>query len=227
MPRLSAPVGPVILASASPRRQELLSRLGLSFRVAPAALDEAALVRDMSAGPEMAEALARAKAEVTSGPPDAVIVAADTLVVLDGSALGKPRDASEAAAMLRALRGRDHQVITGVAVRTAGPSPARCGHAISTVVMRSYAKEELRAYVASGDPLDKAGAYAIQHTGFHPVDRMDGCYWNVVGLPLCVLSRLLAEVGMTAIAPGGATVGGRCSLCAPEGPCPAPPVGGW
>ncbi|MBI4497970.1 MAG: septum formation protein Maf [Chloroflexi bacterium] len=215
----------VVLASASPRRRELLACLGLPFQIAPAAVDEAALLRGAPATPETAEALARAKAQAAAAPPGAVVIAADTLVVRDGTILGKPRDPEEAAAMLHTLRGRAHQVMTGVAVRLAGTQGAQSGHAVSAVTMRPYAEAEIQAYVASGDPLDKAGAYAIQHPVFRPVARLEGCYWNVVGLPLCLLGRLLAAVGVPCLPAAGPVGGDRCTLCAPGGPCPAPPVG--
>ena len=218
--------GALVLASASPRRRELLSCLGLPFTVAPADVDEDALLRELPAGPDLAETLAGSKAEAVTGAPGTVIIGADTLVIRDGQALGKPRDAQDAADMLRSLRNRDHQVITGVAVRVVGIPAVRTGHAVSTVTMRPHTDDEIAAYTAGGDPMDKAGAYAIQHAGFHPVARLAGCYWNVVGLPLCVLSRLLAEAGVAVRRDQGEAVADRCALCGPQGRCPAPPVGG-
>lgn len=215
-------ISTIVLASASPRRRELLMRLGLSFSVAPVDMDEGAVLQSMSAGPGPARLLARAKSRLAKAPPAATVIAADTLVILDDVVLGKPEDAAAARAMLRALRDRTHQVITGVAVRPGGSSDTHVGHATSTVMMRPYSDEEIAAYVASGDPLDKAGGYAIQHPGFHPVARLEGCYWNVVGLPLCELSRLLADAGLPDLIPSSAQGRDRCSLCSPDGPCPAP-----
>ncbi len=126
----------------------------------------------------------------------ALIIAADTTVADEGNILGKPADAAEAESMLRRLRGRQHQVYTALAVlRTAD---GRLWHdlGVTDVPMRLYSDEEIQSYVSSGDPLDKAGAYAIQHAGFHPVASLQGCYANVMGLPLCHLTRLLRQVGI-------------------------------
>jgi septum formation protein len=122
-----------------------------------------------------------------------VIVGADSVVVLDGRALGKPRDAADAGRMLAELRGRPHEVISGVALVAA--EGCHRGAVRTRVEMRPYADEEIERYVASGRPLDKAGAYAIQDRAFGPVERIDGCYLNVVGLPLCEVSRGLRALG--------------------------------
>jgi septum formation protein len=114
-------------------------------------------------------------------------------VVLDGVPLGKPADAAEARQMLVALRGRAHQVVTGVAVVRRGEDIALTGHACTDILMRDYGDDEIEAYIAGGDPLDKAGGYAIQHPGFRPVERIEGCYCNVVGLPLWTVRGLLAR----------------------------------
>jgi MAF protein len=114
--------------------------------------------------------------------------------MLDGAILGKPRDEAEAIDMLRRLRGRQHDVITAVAVIRNGRSVV--DHVTTKVTMRNYTEDEIAAYVASGDPMDKAGAYAVQNTAFAPVSGYDGCYLNVVGLPLCRLARLLRELGV-------------------------------
>jgi septum formation protein len=120
-----------------------------------------------------------------------VIIACDTVVALDGEVLGKPRDASEAIDMLRRLRGRSHTVYSGVTLLEFVTGRTSTDVAKTQLVMRTYTDTEMATYVASGDPLDKAGAYAIQHPGFHPVARYQGCYANVVGLPLCHLTRCL------------------------------------
>jgi septum formation protein len=193
-------VSPLILASASPRRRTLLGALGVPFDVRVADVEEV-FVPGTPAGEE-AERLAMAKAEACSrsldGPNEALILGADTIVVLDGEPLGKPRDADEARAMLRGLRGRPHEVITGVAMLC--PSGGRTDRATTRVHMRDYTDAEIAAYIATGDPFDKAGAYAIQHTGFAPVERIEGCYCAVMGLPLWTVRRLLA-----ALAPALAT----------------------
>ncbi len=140
---------------------------------------------------EMVRRLSLAKARaVALSYPEGLIVAADTTVVLDGDVLGKPADEAEAIAMLRRLRGRKHTVFSGV---TAYPITEL---AESAVWMRAYTDEQVARYAASGDPLDKAGAYAIQHQSFSPVERIEGCYASVMGLPLCHLVRALAQLGV-------------------------------
>jgi MAF protein len=179
----------LVLASASPRRRDLLADLGFDFDVVPSSVDEGAITR---ARPEaLARALALAKArEITHRHPDAVVLAADTVVVHRGLILGKPVDGAKARAMLDRLRGRGHRVITGVCVVAPGARP-RLAHEVTSVVMRSYLSSEVEASVARGDPFDKAGAYAIQDTAFNPVGSYEGCYCNVVGLPLWTTLRLL------------------------------------
>ncbi len=213
---------PIILASASPRRLELLRRLGLMVTVEAADIDEEAIGGDTPA--EVTARVAAAKAEAVDRP-EAVVIAADTAVVLRGERLGKPRSAEEAEAMLRRLRGRRHHVLTAVAVRAGGHTVV---DVVSTLVcMRRYSDAEIAAYVASGDPMDKAGAYAVQHAGFHPVARIRGCYQNVVGLPLCHLCRrLIAEGIHCPVLPPQLfreDVGGRCPVALfPDGPTRGP-----
>ncbi len=183
------PPAPLVLASASPRRRELLAALGVPFTVRAADVPEP-LVTGIPAA-EQAERLALAKAKAVAGRAGgASALGADTIVVLDGMPLGKPADAEEARDMLRALRGRAHEVVTGVAVVGAA---IHADHAVTRVVMRPYTDAEIEGYVATGDPFDKAGAYAIQHAGFRPVARIDGCYCNVMGLPLWTVRALLAR----------------------------------
>jgi MAF protein len=185
----------VVLASTSPRRQAFLELLGLDFIVDPAEIDEPSPQRVDN--PEaFARALARAKASVMSGRnPGRVVLAADTVVSLDGELLGKPTNDAEATAMLRALRGRAHEVSTGVAV--AGPDGRlRLGGVTTRVTMRPYGYDEIAASVAAGTPFDKAGGYAIQDQDLMPVAHFDGCYCNVVGLPLAVTIRLLEAGGV-------------------------------
>jgi len=187
----------LVLASASPRRRRLLSLLGIPFTVIAAKVDETArededareLVRRLS--------LAKARAVAQTHGLECPIVAADTVVVLDSEVLGKPADPAEALNMLRRLRGREHLVLSGVAVLDPASGRVASELAESVVWLRPYGEEELARYVASGDPLDKAGAYAIQHRDFSPVERVEGCYASVMGLPLCHLVRALRRLGLT------------------------------
>ena len=145
----------------------------------------------------MAVRLSEAKARAVSlAVPGGVIIAADTLVYLDGQVLGKPADGSAAIDTLRSLRGRSHVVFSGMTLID-GRSAWQCTKlAATTVHMRCYSEDEIAAYVSSGDPLDKAGAYAIQYRGFRPVERVEGCYANVMGLPLCHLYKMLRTAGL-------------------------------
>ncbi len=189
-----AATAPFVLASASPRRRELLGALGLVFRIAPADLDEAAIGDGLP--PERAAlAVAAAKTDALA-PGGGVVLAADTMVVLDGRLLGKPASTAEACAMLAALGGRGHEVVTAVVVRT----DAATRHALhtSTVRMRAYGRDEIAAYVAGGGGLDKAGSYGIQDEPFRPVEAIDGCWCNVMGLPLWAAVRLLDRAGCPA-----------------------------
>jgi MAF protein len=188
----------LILASASPRRRELLSLLGLPFAILSAPVDETARAGESPIN--LVQRLSRAKAQAVAATRGrGLILAADTVVVLpdaENRLLGKPADAAEAEGMLRALRDRAHIVYSGVAVLDLTTAQLRQSVAESTVWMRAYTDEELHAYVQSGDPLDKAGAYAIQDPGFQPVARVDGCWASVMGLPLCHVTKLLRELGV-------------------------------
>jgi septum formation protein len=191
----------LILASASPRRRELLERLGLPFEVRPSGIEEP-LAAGVPAS-TLATTLARAKAadiadRLRAAGEAALVLGADTLVVLDGQPLGKPTSQGDARAMLRALRGRSHEVVTAVVVRDADPAGRELTEAVvSQVLMRDYTDDEIAAYVATGEPDDKAGAYAVQGRGRRLVSRVDGCYTNVVGLPLRTTARLLRAFGLT------------------------------
>lgn len=200
-----------ILASSSPRRRELLASLGVDFTIYKPEIDEykrtdetpQAYVERLSI--EKAEAVAGqlAAADQLGGP--ALILAADTVVILaadtigietNGELLEKPRDADDARHMLRRLRGRAHLVVTAITLLRLGHPTKMLTRATSTTVhMRDYADDEIEAYIATGDPFDKAGSYAIQHEGFHPVDHIEGSYSNVVGLPLETLRAALADIG--------------------------------
>lgn len=191
---------PLILASTSPRRRELIVLLGLSFGFLSADVDESPRAGEVPG--ELVRRLSRAKAEIgirNAERSDAVIVAADTVVFLDGSILGKPTDSVDAARMLRRLRGRAHTVYSGLTVAQAARQITQI--ATTTVWMRDYSDAEIAAYVATGDPLDKAAAYAIQHNAFRPVARIDGCHANVMGLPSCHLYRALKAFGLPANEP--------------------------
>ena len=185
---------PLLLASASPRRLELLRALGLEPLVRPADVDET--LRPGEDPHDAAERLARAKAVAVAegAPAGTVVLAADTIVVLDGEALGKPRDGDDARRMLRALRGRAHDVVTGVALSRDGRLVS--GRETTEVLFAPMTDEEVDAYVASGEPSDKAGAYALQGLGGLFVERITGTPSNVIGLPFRLVRRLGAEVGL-------------------------------
>jgi MAF protein len=182
----------VILASNSPRRRQLLHLTGLDFQVRPADVDEAPLEGEYASAYVQRIAASKARAVGVQMTPDALVIAADTTVVDGNQILGKPVDNDDAERMLRQLRGRSHQVYTAIAVLKENELLVECCG--TDVPMREYSEAEMQAYIESGDPLDKAGAYAIQHAGFRPVDHLAGCYANVVGLPLCHLVRTLRKL---------------------------------
>lgn len=188
----------LILASGSPRRRKLLALAGWQFQVVPTNLDESPTMHETPQEYVIRLALEKARSLTGRYSPEAVVLAADTAGILGDEILGKPADTAEATAMLLRLRDRTHQVITGLAAIRAGTDVWRVNWCITEVKMRKYNAAEVEAYVASGDPLDKAGAYAIQHPGFDPVESIEGCYANVVGLPLCHLPALLAPFGLQA-----------------------------
>src|SRR6266850_6996912 len=184
----------LILASASPRRRELLGEICPEFEVVPSEIEE---TLDGGPIPEAVARLAIRKARaVAASAPGAIILAADTVVVVDGMALGKPARHQEARAMLLRLRGREHEVVTGLAVVDARAGREASTTVVSRVLMASYPDATIEAYVASGSPLDKAGGYAIQDLGGRLVDALVGSYSNVVGLPLAATRRLLGEFGV-------------------------------
>ncbi|MFO7624620.1 MAG: Maf family protein [Anaerolineales bacterium] len=187
----------LVLASVSPRRKELMAMGGWQFEVLPAGIDED-LHPDEKPQPYVLR-MAKSKACAVAGlaPRDSLIVGADTTVVdPQGEILAKPQDEKEAVEMLRRLRGRVHQVLTGVVVLQAGRNTIDQDMCVTEVYMRSYSETEMHDYIATGDPYDKAGGYAIQHEEFNPVERIKGCYANVVGLPVCTLARLLEKQGV-------------------------------
>lgn len=185
----------ILLASNSPRRKQLLALAGWPYRIQPAEVDETPLPGEPAEAYVLRLAESKARAAAASAE-DGLVLAADTTVVDAGAILGKPNDADQARAMLRQLRGRTHQVLTALAVLQGCSDRLLTDVCATDVPMRAYTEAEIEAYVASGDPLDKAGAYAIQHTGFHPVASLAGCYANVVGLPLCHLARTLRKLGI-------------------------------
>jgi len=188
----------LILASQSPRRAELLRNAGYSFEVRPAEVDER--VRAGEPALEYVQRLAREKAlaVLATAPAEAVVLGADTTVVLDGECLGKPADAEEAQQMLARLSGRVHQVMTGVCVawRRAGEAcevDAEVDAEVTEVKFAAMSGAEIAAYVATGEPMDKAGAYAIQGVASRWIPRIEGCYFNVVGLPVARVSAMLVR----------------------------------
>ena len=185
----------VILASQSPRRRELLGRMGIDdFLVRPAQGEE---VFEPGLSPaELVEHLSRQKAaEVAAGAsPEDLVIAADTVVSIDGRVLGKPHSQEEAFSMLSTLSGREHTVYTGVTVCQGGVSITE--HEATDVRFRPLTPEEIRSYIATGEPMDKAGAYGIQEYGSLLVEGIQGDYFNVVGLPICRLGRILARFGV-------------------------------
>ena len=184
----------MILASSSPRRRDLLSLLGIDFQVLTSDVDEN--VKPGENPKTYVLRLAQEKARSVSYliGTDQVIIAADTAVVDGNQILGKPVNKEEALTMLRSLRARTHQVLTGLAVWDPEDRKLQEDLCITEVQMRSFQETDMEAYVASGDPLDKAGAYAIQNSSFNPVQRITGCYSNVVGLPLCHLTEILQHL---------------------------------
>jgi septum formation protein len=186
----------LILASASPRRRDLLRRVGIEFTSAPVDVDERARADE---APEVHTLrLAREKARAAArglGGDGTLVLGADTVVADGARILGKPADAAQAREFLQSLRGREHRVITGICLLDTASGRAGTDLAVTRVRMRAYAPEELEAYLVTGDGLDKAGAYAIQHALFRPVESIDGCYANVVGLPVCRVYALLEAAG--------------------------------
>ncbi len=201
----------LILASASPRRRELLARLGVPFEIVHPHVDEGS----PAGRPErIARRLATAKARAVSKKrPDATVLAADTVVAYHSIILGKPADADEARAMLGLLRGRTHRVITSVAVLPRGQRRALIDHAVTSVTMRRYSDAEIAASIARGDPFDKAGAYAIQDQRLAPVARYEGCYCNVVGLPVWTAARLLGRAGLDITGVRASDLLPQCAEC--------------
>jgi septum formation protein len=180
----------IILASDSPRRKELLRQIGIIFKSYPAQIDESALPGET---PEVyAVRVASDKATVASRRiKKGIVIAADTIVVINDRILGKPADEEDAKRMLSMLSGRMHRVITGIAVLDAATGKMVTRTAVTKVWFRILSDKEIKSYVSSGEPLDKAGSYGIQERGALLVERIDGCYFNVVGLPVSLLAEML------------------------------------
>ena len=184
----------LLLASNSPRRRQLLTLADWMFSVSVADTDESQQPNESPADYVLRLAEAKARTVVTQARKDQIILAADTAVIDGSDILGKPKDMAEAVAMLTRLRGHTHQVYTGVALLRVSAGLLLKDLCITDVPMRDYSDEEIQAYVQTGDPLDKAGAYAIQHSDFHPVADMVGCYASVMGLPMCHVVRMMRHL---------------------------------
>ncbi|WP_134686065.1 Maf family protein [Brevibacillus migulae] len=186
---------PVILASSSPRRRELLQGLGIPFTVQSSDVDESTSP-DLSPQ-QIVESLAQRKArEVAKDVNDGLVIGADTIVVLDGKVLGKPRDEADAFQMLQSLQGREHTVYSGVTIVDVKTGREEVSHRSTKVRIRSLTEQEINAYIATKEPMDKAGSYAIQGIGATIVDSIDGDYFTVVGLPLNLLAGMLSRFGV-------------------------------
>lgn len=183
----------VILASSSPRRLQLLQQIGIEAEVHPAAFDELSTGK-MADEVVLANAVGKCQAVCAACGYKVPVIAADTVVVLDGQILGKPKDAADAVRVLTELSGRTHKVLTGVVVSFDGRQLAEVCE--TEVIFRTLTADEIADYVATGEPLDKAGAYGIQGRGAVFVEKINGCYNNVVGLPLTRLHLMLAKLGV-------------------------------
>ncbi|MFA5612125.1 MAG: Maf family protein [Anaerolineaceae bacterium] len=185
----------LILASGSPRRNQMLCLFGIPFTTAPAEIDEQK--RRGESPIEYVERMAFEKGEAREISEDEVVLSADTIVDLEGLVLGKPVDAEDAERTLKLMRGRSHRVYTALSLHLGKDGPILSDVCLTEVYMRAYSDEEIQAYIARGDYKDKAGGYAIQDPEFHPVDRIEGCYANVMGLPLCHVYRLFRRAGIS------------------------------
>lgn len=188
----------IILASQSPRRRELLERMGLPFRIITPDIDER-MERELPPG-ELVAAISAEKAGAVAAQagPGAVVIAADTVVALDGAVLGKPADEEEAFRMLSLLSGNRHQVYTGLTVLRGEQVFSQWEE--TAVTFRPLTAEEIEAYIATGEPMDKAGAYGIQGYGSLLIEGISGDYYNVMGLPVCRLGQILGQLGMDCMA---------------------------
>jgi len=175
----------LVLASQSPRRAEILRQAGIRFVVRAVPVDET--LHSGETPEEYVRRLAEAKARAVPAGPDEIVLGADTTVVVDGEILAKPADASDARRMLTLLSGRRHEVITGICLRRG--EERICDHAVTAVWFAPMSEQEIAEYVASGEPMDKAGAYAVQGAASKFIPRIEGCYYNVMGLPIALVYR--------------------------------------
>lgn len=185
----------IILASASPRRQQILNQIGVNFEVIPSTIDE---VMDYSLKPsQVAISLASQKCEDVAlrSDKECIVIAADTIVVKENKMLGKPKNEQDAFDMLKSLNGQWHEVITGICLHRTSDGKVFRSFESTKVKMGERSEEFLRSYIATGEPFDKAGAYGIQGYGSLIVEKIDGCYFNVMGLPVYKLSLILEELG--------------------------------
>ena len=190
----------LLLASNSPRRKQLLALGNWNFNIVVSDVDESQLADETPKDYVLRLAQAKALAVVEKAHPENIIIGSDTAVVDGNEILGKPKDEEDAVRMLKQLRGHTHQVFTGVAVYRVDDGAMLTELCVTDVPMRNYSDDEIQAYVKTGDPLDKAGAYAIQHPNFQPVESMSGCYASVMGLPMCHVLRTLKKLDVYAIA---------------------------
>ncbi len=190
----------LVLASTSPRRKELLGQLGLRFDIIPSEFDEGTITTADPAQLVRELAIGKARAVLSGLIGETIVIGADTIVLLDGEILGKPCDEAAARAMLASLAGRTHRVLTGVALIHLPDGREVVDHTETAVTMRPLTPGQIDAYVASGEPMDKAGAYAVQGLGSVLVERLEGDYFTVVGLPLPRLARLLEDFGLNVLA---------------------------
>lgn len=182
----------IILASASPRRKKLLEGIEIDFKVVPSEIDESKIKLDTPI--QLVRRLSYLKAQDVASKEDGIIIAADTVVSLEGNILEKPKDSNEAYQMLNKLSGKTHQVITGIAIINQDNS--LIDHQATEVTFKHLTQEEIREYITTGEPLDKAGAYGIQGKGALFVKEIKGCFYNVVGLSLFKLAKMLKELGV-------------------------------
>ena len=190
----------LLLASNSPRRKQLLALGNWNFNIVVSDVDESQLADETPTDYVLRLAQAKALAVVEKAHPENIIIGSDTAVVDGDEILGKPKDEMDAVRMLKQLRGHTHQVFTGVAVYRVDGESMLTELCVTDVPMRNYSDDEIQAYVKTGDPLDKAGAYAIQHPDFQPVESMSGCYASVMGLPMCHVLRTLKKLNVYAMA---------------------------
>lgn len=186
----------LVLASSSPRRKQLLSLGNWKFEVIVSDIDESQHADERPENYVLRLAKEKTLAVAQKASPESIVIGSDTSVIDGDEILGKPKDAQDAVRMLKQLRGRTHQVYTGIAVYRLSDQSMSTELSITNVPMRTYDDDEINAYVSTGDPLDKAGAYAIQHPDFQPVQSMRGCYAGVMGLPMCHVVRALEKFGI-------------------------------